>query len=121
MTSTRTDTRALDLADRVFEMVELITRTEEYQTSDPDDPLGQLQIATSQVLRHLSQAAMESRPEAHTSLLRAARRHAADAVHLLVPLRDGEVAHAESLLESAADLVRELDVLLRELPGDAEA
>ena len=121
MTSTGTDTRALDLADRVFEMVELITRTEEYQTADPDDPLGQLHVATSQILRHLSQAAMESGPGAHTELLRVARRHAADAVLLLLPLRDQEVAHAESLLETTAEIVRELDGLLRERPGDAEA
>jgi hypothetical protein len=121
MTSTRTDPRALDLADRVFEMVELLTRTEEYQASDADEPLGRLHVAASQVLRHLSQAAMELRPEVHTTLLRTARRHAADAVHLLVPLRDQEVAHAESLLEAAAEVVRDLDLLLRDLPGEAEA
>lgn len=121
MVSTLTDPRALELADQVFGLVEVITGFEEYHTSDEEDALGRLHIATSLVLRNLSLAATEARPNEYASLLRTARRHAADAVHLLIGCVEQELPQAESVQETMAGVVRELDVLLRDRATEAEA
>ena len=121
MASRQTDPRALELADRVFGLVEVITGSEEYHTSDPEDPLGRLHIATSLLLRNLSLAATEAAPTEYASLLRVARRHAATGVHLLVGCCEQGLPQAESVLETMAGVVRELDEILRDRAAEAEA
>ena len=121
MSWTQTDPRALELADRVFGVIEVLSGTEEYHATDPEDPLGRLHVATTHALRSLSLAAVSATPADRTVLLRTARWNAADGVHLLVPCCAEGLPHAESVLETMAGVVAELDELLGEGPLEAEA